>query len=56
MVIEDYTSLSRKFGVQPFDEKVDILFYPMLPDCRKRIAFWMVTRIRPFVLVRTRMR
>jgi hypothetical protein len=31
--------------------KVKILFYPMLPDFRKRTSFWEVLRLRPFVLL-----
>jgi len=27
------------------------LFYPMLPNIRKSIAFWQVPRLRPFVLL-----
>jgi hypothetical protein len=31
--------------------KLKVLFYPMLPDFRKTIAFWKVSRLRPLVLL-----
>jgi hypothetical protein len=30
---------------------VEVFSYPMLPNYRKRIAFWKVPRLRPFVFL-----
>jgi hypothetical protein len=32
-------------------KKVKVLFYPVLPDFLKSIAFWKVSRLRPFIFL-----
>jgi len=32
-------------------KKVKVLFYPVLPDFQKSIAFWKASRLRPFVFL-----
>jgi len=33
------------------NENKKMLFYPVLPDCRKSVAYWKVDSLRPFVLL-----